>query len=113
MLFTQQWKNKTFESKYLSYIKNKITLKPELNLYLGFDYGFFCGINIYYGNEKGKKYAAAINQKFKDNKIKVRLMTNIETNFDVIILLGYSSIKKERLKLILYRKKIVKLLSFF
>ena len=113
MLFIQKWKKNSFEHKYLSHLQNKIMFKPQLNLYLGFDYGFFCGLNIYYSSEKGKKYANILKEKFNKKNIKVRLMTNIESNYDIILLLGYSNLKKERLKLIIFKNKIVNVTSFF
>jgi hypothetical protein len=84
MIYYQNWSKNSFEYKYLKQIKKNIKENPNINCYIGFDFGFFCGCNIYYFQEN--KLANDIYKAFKDNNLKVRLFTNIDYNFDVIIL---------------------------
>ena len=92
--------------------RNLATIKenPNINCYIGFDFGFFCGCNIYYFQEN--KLANDIYKAFKDNNLKVRLFTNIDYNFDVIILLGYTNLKCEKRYLRKNKNIIMKALSF-
>ena len=112
MIYLQKWNKNTFEYKYLNCLK-KITNKPELNLYIGFDYGFFLGINIFYCNEKGKIEAFNINNSLKKCNQLIKLCTNIDvTNeYDIILLLGYSNLLIEKIRLLKNNKKILKALS--
>lgn len=111
MYYYQKWSKNSFEYNYLKFIKQHIKENPNINCYIGFDFGFFVGTNIYYNKEN--KYANTIYNNFINNKIKVRLFTNIDYEFDVIILLGYTNIKKEKWRLRKNKKIIVKALSFF
>ena len=111
MFYYQKWCKNSFEYKYLKYLQKHIKENPNINCYIGFDFGFFCGVNIYYN--KQNNYAKNIYRNFINNKIKVRLYTNIEYDFDVIILLGYSNLLKERIYLTLNKNKFLKALSFF
>ena len=111
MYYYQKWKKHSFEYNYLNYIRKNIKENPNINCYIGFDFGFFSGTNIYYNKEN--KFANTINNNFINNKIKVRLFTNIDFDFDVIILLGYTNIKQEKRYLSKNKKIIMKALSFF
>lgn len=110
MIFFQKWSEHSFESKYLNNIRKHLKDNSK-KIYLGFDYGFFKGINIYYGSNKDKSFSYAIYKKFIDENINVRLYTNIPYDFDLIILFGYTNQKKERKYLKKKRKKIMKVLS--
>lgn len=114
MIYLQKWKEKTFENRYLKSFKN-IIKEPKLNLYIGFDYGFFLGINIYYCNTDSFKEAKKINDSLKKCKQLIKLCTNIDVSndYDIIILLGYSNLYKEKLRLLLNKKKILKALSSY
>ena len=52
---------------------------------------------------------------FLKQKQLVRLFTNsdISKDYDIIILLGYSNLRKERLRLLKNKNKILKALSFY
>lgn len=111
MIYYQNWSKNSFEYKYLKRIAKHIKENPNINCYIGFDFGFFCGCNIYYKSEN--KIAKSIYNNFINYKIKVRLFTNIDYDFDVIILLGYTNLLKEKIRLQRNCKKILKALSFF
>ena len=111
MYYYQNYSKGSFEYKYLKFIKQNIKENPNINCYIGFDFGFFNGTNIYYNKEN--KYANQIYSNFIKNKINVRLFTNIDYDFDVIILLGYTNIKQEKRYLSKNKKIIMKALSFF
>lgn len=110
MIFFQKWSKHSFENKYLNSIKNNLK-DNERNIYLGFDYGFFKGVNIYYGSNKDRDFSYKIYKKFINEKINVRLYTNIPYDFDLIILFGYTNQKKEKKYLKKNRKRIMKVLS--
>ena len=112
MIYVQDWNENTFENKYLKCFKN-ITNKPNLNLYIGFDYGFFLGMNIYYCTDLGKNEASNINNSLKKCNQLIKLCTNIDvTNeYDIILLLGYSNLFIEKIRLLKNKKKILKALS--
>ena len=113
MIYYQKWKKDTFEYKYLSSISKKIKKNPKIKCYIGFDFGFFHGTNIFYNSEKGYEIAKKINDYCLNNNLDIRLCTNIPYNYDLIILLGYTNLKKEQ-KYLLQKKKIfVKAFSFF
>jgi hypothetical protein len=114
MLYFQKWSENSFEYKFLKFLKDNIK-EPNFNLYIGFDYGFFLGINIFYSNKDAKKHAEKIYISLKNNNQKIKLLCNsdISKNFDVIILLGYSNLSKEKRRLSLNKKKILKALSFY
>ena len=112
MIYYQKHSENTFEYDYLSYLKQNIKENPNINCYIGFDFGFFHGTNIYYGSNKNSKHAKDIYNNFIKNNIDVRLFCNIPSDFDVIILLGYSNIYKERYYLLKHIKKIMKAISF-
>jgi hypothetical protein len=111
MYYYQKWSKHSFEYNYLKCIKEKIKENPNINCYIGFDFGFFRGVNIYYNKEN--KYANTIYDNFIKNKINVRLFTNIDYDFDIIILLGYTNIPQEKRYLRKNKKIIMKALSFF
>ena len=113
MIYFQKWEKGTFEYDFLKEIKKSMKEKPYLKLYIGFDYGFFCGINIYYGSSSNPKYAHKLLSILNENKLNVRLFTFIDYDFDIILLLGYSNNKKERQYLWKNKKKLMKALSFF
>lgn len=114
MIYFQKWNNDSFESKFLKHIEKNIK-KPDLKLYIGFDYGFFLGTNIYYCNDEAFFIASKINNSFIKQKQLVRLFTysDISKEYDIIILLGYSNSIKERLRLLYNKNKILKALSFY
>ena len=111
MIYYQNWSKNIFEYKYLKRIKKNIKENPNINCYIGFDFGFFRGVNIYY-NKENKSASNAYNN-FIKNKINVRLFTNIDYNFDVIIFLGYTNLLIEKLYLLINKQKIMKALTFF
>ncbi len=112
MLYFQKWDKNSFEFQFLKKMKTVIKDKPNQKIYLGFDYGFFYGMNLYYGSDKSDRLAQKAYQLFKMNHIPIRLMTNIPYDFDLIILFGYSNLRKERHILRKKEKKIMKALSF-
>ena len=113
MIYFQKWKENTFEFDYLEKIKQIFNKKPNFNLYIGFDYGFFCGINIYYGSKKNTYYAKKLYDLLTKYNLNIRLFTNIDYDIDVIILLGYPNTKKQRQYLWKKQKIIMKALSKF
>ena len=113
MIYFQKWEEGTFEYNFLKEIKKHIKEKPCLKLYVGFDYGFFCGMNIYYGSNHNSQHAQRLLSILNENKFNIRLFTNIDYDFDVILLLGYTNNKKERQYLWRNKKKLMKALSFF
>lgn len=110
MIYYQNWSKNSFEYKYLKQIQKHIKENPNINCYIGFDFGFFCGCNIYYF--KDDTLAKKIYKNFKQSNLNVRLFTNIDYDFDVIILLGYSNLKCEKRYLRKSKNKIMKALSF-
>ena len=114
MIYFQKWSDDSFESKFLKHLEKNIK-KSKLKLYIGFDYGFFLGINIYYCNDDAFICAANMYNSFLKQKQLVRLFTNsdISKDYDIIILLGYSNLRKERLRLLKNKNKILKALSFY
>lgn len=113
MIYYQKWKKDTFEYKYLSSISKKIKKNPNIKCYIGFDFGFFHGTNIFYNSDKGYKIAKNINDYCVNNNLDIRLFTNIPYNYDLIILLGYTNLKKEQSYLLQKKKIFVKAFSFF
>jgi hypothetical protein len=111
MYYYQKWSKYSFEYNYLEFIKKNIKENPNINCYIGFDFGFFSGVNIYYN--KKNEFADTIYNNFIKNKINVRLFTNIDYDFDVIILLGYSNNRHEKKYLRNKKENIMKALSFF
>lgn len=111
MYYYQKWSKNSFEYNYLKFIKKNIKENPNIDCYIGFDFGFFHGVNIYYNKEN--EFANAIYNNCIKNKINVRLFTNIDYDFDVIVLLGYSNIKHEKKVLRKNKKNIMKALTFF
>lgn len=114
MLYFQKWNEDSFEYKILKFLKDNIK-EPNYNLYIGFDYGFFLGINIFYCNKNFKKHAEKIYFSFKQKSQKIKLLSNsdISNDFDVIVLLGYSNLIKEKMRILFNKKKILKALSFY
>ncbi len=112
MLYFQQWEENSFENQFLKKVKNVLKDKPDQKIYLGFDYGFFCGMNIYYGSQKNEDLAQRAYQLFKSYHLPIRLITNISYDFDLILLFGYPNQRKERHILRKNEKKIMKALSF-
>lgn len=113
MIYYQKWKKGSFEYKYLYSISKKIKRNPNIKCYVGFDFGFFHGTNIFYNSNKGYEKAKYINEFLICNNVDIRLFTNIPYNYDLIILLGYTNIKKEKKYLIQNKKIFVKAFSFF
>lgn len=111
MLYFQKWENNSFEYKYLNEIRKTVSDKKDKKIYFGFDYGFFNGTNIYYGTKKEKDLANKVYNLFNKTKLNIRLFTNIDYDYDLIILFAYSNNKKERKYLIKKKKKILKALS--
>ena len=108
MLFLQKWEENSFEYNFLDDIKLKVIDKK---IYCGFDFGFFEGINIYYGSNKDNKLAFKLYDLLKKEKIKIRLITNIDYDFDLIVLFGYINLKKERKRVKKNKQKILKALT--
>ena len=111
MLFFQKWDENTFEYNFLKLVKNNIKDKNKCKIYIGFDFGFSTGINIYYGSQKNNKYALKLERLFKEQNLNVRLVTNIEEDFDLIVLFGYINLYKERKYLKKYKSKILEVIS--
>lgn len=105
----QEWKKNTFEFRYLKNIQIKYLGK----VYIGFDYGYFKGINIYFKDNTYKEKAYQLKNEFDKKNIFVRLCTNLPSDYDFIILLGYSNLLSEKIKLIIQKRKIKKALSTF
>ena len=113
MIYYQKWKKDTFEYKYLSSISKKIKRNPNIKCYIGFDFGFFHGTNIFYNSEEGYKKAKLLNDYLIENNVDIRLFTNIPYNYDLIVLLGYTNLKKEKNYLLNKKKIFMKAFSFF
>lgn len=113
MIYIQKWKNSTFEADFLNKVSQIFNNKENKKVYFGFDYGFFNGINIYYGSLKDESFAKRIASKFNDKKLNLRLYCNIDYDFDIIILFGYANLKKQRHYLRKNQKKIMEVLSSF
>ena len=112
LLYIQQWSKNSFEYNYLNNIK-KVINHQNMKMYLGFDYGYFSGINVYYGSSNDPSLALKLKDCLIKNKLNVRLCVNIPYDFDIILLLGYTNLKKERHYLIKKKKNLMKALSFF
>lgn len=112
LLYVQQYKKNTFEYKFLSQIKSVVE-DSNLRCYFGFDFGFFSGINIYYGSSKDDTPARHLYTLLKNENLNIRMMTNIDYDFDIIVLFGYINNYKEKIKLLKNKKNIVKALSLF
>lgn len=114
MFYYQKWKKDSFEYKYLYKLSKKIKENPNIKCYIGFDFGFFHGLNIYYGSNNGYQYGKTICENLLKNNVDIRLFCNHHYyNFDLIVLLGYSNISQERFYLSKKIKKIMKAFSFF
>lgn len=111
LIYYQKWEKSTFEYNFLNEIKKVIKDKPDKKIYFGFDYGFFSGINIYYGSKKDDKLANNLYEIFKSIKLNIRLKTNISYDFDLIVLFGYSNNISEIKYLTKKKKKILKALT--
>ena len=83
----------------------------NLDCYFGFDVGYFKGINIYYGSIKDSHAAFLLSKIFKEHNINIRLVTNIDYDFDLIVLFGYINNKKEKRCIKKNTGKILKALS--
>lgn len=113
MLYFQKYKKNTLEYKFLNQIKNLINNEINIDCYFGFDFGFFSGINIYYGSKKDSKYASLLSDIFKNNNVNVRLTTNIDYDFDIIVLFSYVNNKISRKDFKKNKKIIMEALSYF
>ncbi len=111
MIFIQNWPKNSFENIFLKRIREVLKDKDNKKLYFGFDYGFFLGVNIYYGSKCEPTLANKVNDLFKKKKITIRLCTNIPYDFDVIVLFGCTNLIKQRLILRKNEKNILKALS--
>ena len=111
LIYYQKWETSSFEYNFLNEIKKVIKDKPNKKIYFGFDYGFFCGVNIYYGSQKEDMLANKIYYLLKKEKINIRLKTNISYDFDLIVLFGYSNNEKEVKYLSKKKNKILKALT--
>lgn len=111
MLYFQKWPVNTFEYKFLKKVEKIINKQNNYKMYFGFDYGYFLGINIYYGSNHSDKLALKLKDKLQTNKGLIRLCTNIPYDFDLIVLFGYSNLRKQRLILRKKQKIILKALS--
>ena len=112
MLHFQQYKKHTFEFNFLSQIKS-VVKDSNLKCYFGFDFGFLSGVNIYYGSHKDSKAAYFLYDLFKKENINIRLITNIDYDYDVIVLFGYVNTFWDKLILCKNKSKFMKALSFF
>lgn len=111
MIYYQKWQENTFEYDFLNKIKKVIEDKPNYKIYLGFDYGFFSGINIYYGTNKKSDLAFKLYDLLNKQKVKIRLICNISYDFDLIVLFGYTNNIQEIKNLKKYERKILKALT--
>ena len=111
MVYIQKWNRFTFQYRFLQKVKKLINGNNKLYCYFGFDIGYFHGINIYYGSIKSNYTAFLLSKTLKNYQIDVRLTTNIDYNFDLIVLFGYIN-NKTQIKYIKKNKhKILKALS--
>ncbi len=111
MITVQKWKENTFEYFFLKQMKESINNHSDKKVYLGFDYGFFSGVNIYYGSLKDEGYAQKVYNAFKKEKIEIRLYCNIDYDFDLILLFGYINNEKQRQIFKKIRKKVMRVLT--
>lgn len=110
MILFQQDYTTRFERKIIKKISKKTPNRSE-KIFIGFEYGFFKGCNIYYGNLQAYKKAKKIYDAFVKEKIFVRLFTNLACEYDVVIFLGYTNRLSERVKIYKKLSKIIKALS--
>lgn len=110
MIVYQKCKKNSFEEKYLK--KLNINDNPNINCFIGFDFGFFRGMNVYYSNNIDKKLKERLSECIKNSKVNLRLFTNYDCEFDIVVLLGYSNLKCEKRYLKKNISNIVKFFSF-
>lgn len=108
MITYQQCKKNSFEEKILKRLN--INDNPNIKCFIGFDFGFFRGVNVYYKNDIDENIKNNIYQKVLESKINLRLFTNYNSEYDVIILLGYTNLRCERKYI---KKNIDKFLKLF
>ena len=111
MIYIQKWKKHTFQYRFLNKVEEIFKNNINLDCYFGFDVGYFKGINIYYGSIKDSHAAFLLSKIFKEHNINVRLVTNIDYNFDLIVLFGYINNEKEKRCIKKNTGKILKALS--
>ena len=112
MVFIQDYKKDTFQYQFLNQIKDKLH-NIDLKCYFGFDFGFFNGVNIYYGSKYNDYAAKKLYKLMKRAKINVRMLSNIDYDYDLIVLFGYINLASEKERLNYEKKTIMKTLSFF
>lgn len=110
MIIYQQDFITPFERKVLHYLQKKLS-DSQYEVFIGFEYGFFKGMNLYYGNEEVYFKAKEVYDRLKQEKILIRLFTNLPCDYDLIIFLGYTNQFTERIRIIKKMSKIVKALS--
>ena len=86
MVVYQKCKKNSFEEKYLK--KLNINDNPNINCFIGFDFGFFRGMNVYYSNNIDKKLKEKLSECIKNSKVNLRLFTNYDCEFDIVVLLA-------------------------
>lgn len=99
----QQTIKHSFEYKILNKIKSNLEHKIKKdklvineNIFIGFSYGNYHGINIFYNQRKHEKTAKFIKNILENNKIDIRCFSNLNMEYDIEILLGYADNKKEK-----------------
>lgn len=109
MITYQLWNKDSFEYSFLNKIK-AIVKKTSLDIYFGFDYGFFDGFEIFYGTNKDSIIANKIYNELKKEKLNIKICSNIPYDFDLILLFGYTNNKTQRKYLKRKEKDIIKAL---
>ncbi|MDY2888452.1 MAG: hypothetical protein SOU19_02695 [Candidatus Caccosoma sp.] len=109
MLTLQIWDKNSYENSFLDKIK-AIVKATSLNIYCGFDYGFFDGFEIFYGTNKDSTIANKVYNELKNKKLNIKICSNIPYDFDLILLFGYTNNKTQRKYLKRKEKDIIKAL---
>lgn len=107
MIYYQLWDEKDYEYSFLNKLK-AIVKDNKKNIYFGFDYGFYNGIEIFYGSNKDKELSYRVYDELKKRKINIKIISNIPYDFDLIVLFGYTNNKKQKKYLIKKEKKVLK-----
>ena len=102
-LIYQQALKHTFEYKILHKINKKLTKKIEKdhlsikeNIFIGFSYGNYHGTNIFYSLKKNEKKARLLRNILNNYKVDIRCLSNMNMEYDLKVLLGYSTNSKEK-----------------
>ncbi len=97
--FYKQTIKNSFEHKILNKIKKqleKLNINVKEKIYIGFSFGDYHGTNIYYSIKKNEKKARLLKNILTNNHVDIACFSNMNMDYDIKILLGYSSNKDER-----------------